>query len=47
MTAPLSVLLVDDHPLFRKGLRALLAGVPEVRIVGESDSGHDAERQVG
>lgn len=47
MTAPLSVLLVDDHPLFRKGLRALLAGVDEVRIVGESDSGHDAERKVG
>ncbi len=43
---PLTLLIVDDHPLFRKGLRALLAGVPGVRIVGEADGGVAAERRV-
>ena len=26
----LTVLIADDHPVFRKGLRALLASMPEV-----------------
>jgi len=41
-TAPLRVLIADDHPLFRKGLRALLLSVPEVRLVGEATSGNEA-----
>lgn len=43
---PLTLLIVDDHPLFRKGLRALLSGVPETQIVGEADGGAAAERLV-
>ncbi|WP_250008663.1 response regulator transcription factor [Actinoplanes sp. M2I2] len=41
---PISVLIADDHPLFRKGLRALLATMPEVAVVGEATDGHSAVR---
>jgi DNA-binding NarL/FixJ family response regulator len=40
----LRLLLADDHPLFRKGLRGLLATVPEVEVVGEAASGPEAVR---
>ncbi len=41
------VLIVDDHTLFRAGLRALLLQVPGIEVVGESDNGHEAIRAVG
>lgn len=44
MTAPITVLIADDHPLFRKGLRALLAAVPQVTVVGEAAGGVEAVR---
>ena len=43
-TEPLSILIADDHPLFRKGLRALLATMPQVRVLGEASNGADAVR---
>ncbi len=46
MTEPLRILIADDHPLFRKGLRALLATVPRVRVVGEAVGGAEAVRLV-
>jgi DNA-binding NarL/FixJ family response regulator len=42
--APITVLIADDHPLFRKGLRALLAAVPQVTVVGEAADGVEAVR---
>ena len=36
MTEPIRVLLVDDHPLVRKGLRALLDGEAGVTVIGEA-----------
>ena len=36
------ILIADDHPLFRKGLRALLGSMPEVECVGEATSGDEA-----
>ncbi len=36
------VLLVDDHPLFRKGLRALLEANSAVEVVGEAGDGAEA-----
>lgn len=42
MTAPLRVLLVDDHPVFRKGLRALLTALPDTTVVGEATDGEAA-----
>ncbi len=38
-TEPLRLIIVDDHPLFRKGLRALLATVPGIAVVGEAAGG--------
>lgn len=40
----LGVLIVDDHPIFRKGLRALLASHPELCLAGEATSGPEAVR---
>ena len=39
---PIQILIADDHPLFRKGMRALLATMPEVAIVGEATTGPEA-----
>jgi DNA-binding NarL/FixJ family response regulator len=36
------ILLVDDHPVFRHGLRALLASLGTVEVVGEAANGEDA-----
>ncbi len=38
----LRLLLVDDHPLVREGLRALLAALPGMTVVGECDHGEEA-----
>ncbi|GAA1842109.1 response regulator transcription factor [Pseudonocardia ailaonensis] len=35
------VLLVDDDPLVRSGLRVLLGGSPEIEIVGEAEDGDE------
>lgn len=41
----LRVLVVDDHPVFRAGLRALLESMPDTEVVGEAASGSDAIEQ--
>jgi DNA-binding NarL/FixJ family response regulator len=41
------ILIVDDHTLFRAGLRALLAQDPSIEIVGEAGNGRDAVRAIG
>ncbi len=40
----LTVLIADDHPVFRKGLRALLASLPSVELLGEATTGAEAVR---
>ena len=37
-----TVLLVDDHAVFRKGLRLLLEAEPDLRVVGEAGDGQEA-----
>ena len=44
MSPPLRVLLADDHPVFRRGLRALLSSLEETVVVGEASDGADAVR---
>ncbi|MFU2487325.1 two-component system response regulator NarL [Thauera sp. WH-1] len=39
MSERLSVIIVDDHPLFRKGLSQLLQTIPGFRLVGEAAGG--------
>lgn len=41
---PISVLIADDHELFRDGVRALLSSVEGMRIVGEAADGIQAAR---
>ena len=41
------ILIVEDHTLFRAGLRALLSQDPDIEIAGEADNGRDAIRIVG
>ncbi|HEY6069318.1 MAG TPA: response regulator transcription factor [Gaiellaceae bacterium] len=38
----LRILLADDHPVFRDGLRALLAAAPDVEVVAEAATGEEA-----
>jgi len=38
----ITILLADDHPLFRKGLRILLEAEADFRVVGEAENGRDA-----
>lgn len=37
-----SVLLVDDHPLFRKGLKQLIDLEDDLNVIGEASNGQDA-----
>jgi len=38
----LRLLIADDHPVFRHGIRALLGATPEVEVVGEATTGDEA-----
>ena len=40
--SPITVVIADDHPLFREALRKLLETDPAVRVVGEAGNGRDA-----
>jgi two-component system, NarL family, nitrate/nitrite response regulator NarL len=41
-TAPVSVVLAEDHPIFRDGLRRMLEEHPAVEVVGEARDGRQA-----
>ncbi|HEX7434995.1 MAG TPA: response regulator transcription factor [Anaerolineaceae bacterium] len=36
------VLIADDHPLFRHGIRGLLVATPDFEVIGEATSGDEA-----
>jgi DNA-binding NarL/FixJ family response regulator len=42
MSEPIRILIADDHPLFRTGLRSLLESVPDTEVVGEAETGAKA-----
>jgi DNA-binding NarL/FixJ family response regulator/class 3 adenylate cyclase len=44
---PLRILIADDHPLFRHGLRTLLGATPDVEVVGEATTGEHAVELAG
>jgi len=39
------VLIADDHPFYREGVRAMLSVIPEIEIAGEAENGDEAIRQ--
>src|ERR1044072_9120555 len=41
------VLIADDHPLLRAGLRRLLAAGPDLEVAGEAATGEDVLRLTG
>ena len=46
MPHQVSILIVDDHPLLRRGVREAIAENPCFRIIGEASDGQDAMRLV-
>ena len=42
---PLRILIADDHPLFRHGIREFLNLSPDIQVVGEAMSGEEAMNQ--
>ena len=42
MSAPIRVVLADDHGVVRLGLRTLLSSAPDVEVVGEAADGAEA-----
>jgi DNA-binding NarL/FixJ family response regulator len=42
VTRPTRIIIADDHPLFRAGLRALLESVSDTEVVGEAATGEEA-----
>jgi DNA-binding NarL/FixJ family response regulator len=47
MSAPVRIVLVDDDPLVRTGLRLVLGGAPRVEIVGEAGDGAEGLDVIG
>lgn len=45
MSAPVRVLVVDDHPVVRDGIRGMLAGASGIEVVGEAGGGAEAVEQ--
>jgi DNA-binding NarL/FixJ family response regulator len=46
-TAPVRVVLVDDHPMVRLSLKVALSTAPDVMVVGEAADGEEALRVCG
>ena len=38
----IKVLIVDDHPVIRAGIKNLLKGTPDIRVIGEAENGSEA-----
>jgi DNA-binding NarL/FixJ family response regulator len=47
MTAPITVVLADDHHLVRRGFRRMLEDDPGIVVVGEAANGEEAIRLAG
>ena len=41
-----SIVIADDHPIFRSGLRALIEAEPSFTVIGEASDGEEAVRLI-
>lgn len=39
---PITVLVSDDHPIVRRGLRVLLGTTEDIQVIGEAENGHQS-----
>jgi DNA-binding NarL/FixJ family response regulator len=46
MADSIRVLVVDDHPVIREGIRSFLAETYDIEVVGEAEDGREAEEAV-
>ncbi|OGN87918.1 MAG: hypothetical protein A2Z74_04320, partial [Chloroflexi bacterium RBG_13_46_9] len=42
----ITVVLVDDHPVIRQGLRSLFESLPDFQVVGETGNGFEAVQMI-
>jgi DNA-binding NarL/FixJ family response regulator len=47
MSEPIKVMIVDDHTLFRQGLRKVLETYREIQVIGEASDGREAIARIG
>src|ERR1700757_1242208 len=41
-TSPIRIVIADDHPIFRDGLRRLLESEGDMKVIGEACDGNEA-----
>ena len=42
----IKILVADDHPVVRQGLKQIIAGSPDIKVTGEADDGQSVLEQV-
>ena len=45
-SSPVRMLIADDHPIFRDGLRKLLEAEKDFKVIGEASDGGEAVEMV-
>ncbi len=43
---PITICIVDDHPLARQGIHTILNNIPDFSVIGEAESADDAQKLI-